>query len=149
MFIKVSPPGSEKSSYKACSAIEPTAQWLHDILTLRHLAISKLDLSATPYLKLSGRDLGHVLEPLMNGAQVRELVLSGSPLQFVGAATVVKLLSHPRCPLEKLSMSNCYFCTREPVFVCLWFGLGVFAFAFCCSCRMARCCMCARLFVGP
>jgi hypothetical protein len=113
VYIKVSPPGSEKSSYKACSAIDPTAYWLHDLLTLRHLVISSLDLSASPYMKLSGKNLAHVLEPLMNGAQVRELILSGSPLQFVGAASVVKLLSHPRCPLEKLSMANCYFCTRE------------------------------------
>jgi len=102
------------ASYKACSALESSAVWLHDILTLRGHDIRKLDLSATQCVKLAGRNLPRLLAPLTEGARVRELHLSGSPLQYIGACAVASLLSHPRCSVEKIFLSNCYFCTRVP-----------------------------------
>ena len=52
-----------------------------------------------------------VAQPLVTGMRVGELDLSGSPLQDVGAQAIAKLLSDPRCSLEKLNLSSCLFWT--------------------------------------
>ena len=96
--------------------MEPSALWLRAVVSPPLTRLAKLDLSSSR-VNLTGRVLGGLLEPLARGASVRELNLSGLPLQDLGASSVAQLLACPTCCLEQLDVSGIYIYRYAYIYV--------------------------------
>lgn len=100
------------NSYVTCSCLESSAVWLRTVMSPRCVNLKKLDLSgAKGHIKLAGNSVGALLQPLHDGARVRELILSNSPLQDNGALAIAAYLKSARCALEILDVSECFLWT--------------------------------------
>jgi len=103
------------NSYVTCSCLESSAVWLRTVMSPRCVNLKKLDLSgAKGHIKLAGNSVGALLQPLHDGARVRELILSNSPLQDNGALAIAAYLKSARCALEILDVSECFLWTGDP-----------------------------------
>lgn len=98
------------NAYTACACMDASATWLRQLLT-PSANILKLDLSASENLQLVGKGIRALLDPLFKGTRVKELNVSGHPLQDAGARSMSELLIHPSCSLESLDASDCLFWT--------------------------------------